>query len=238
MNYSKIYNQLISRAQNRELTCYTEKHHIIPKCMGGGDKIENIAVLTAREHFLAHKLLVEIYPNNYELLWALWLMAIGKKRMKSSNPYKVTGREYEKLKIRFSESRKKPITKHHKRKIAKANGKKVIQYDFEGNIINTFNSAMDSERFITNNSLAHWKDLQNNIDACCRLNQKSAYGFIWKYEGDLLHLGEHKGSSNKGKNIKYKNKIYKTAIEFKKQNNISNYMFTKMINEKTIKYVS
>ena len=27
MNYEKIYNQIINRAKNRILECYTEKHH-------------------------------------------------------------------------------------------------------------------------------------------------------------------------------------------------------------------
>jgi len=206
--------------------------------MGGNDKIENIAILTAREHFLAHKLLVEIYPNNHKLLYSLWLMAIGKQKPKNQTPYIISSRDYEKLKIKFSESLKKPRNIKTKYKIGKSNSKVVIQYDFKGNKISEFHSATDAERFIINKPKAHWKDLSNNIDACCRLNQKSAYGFIWKYEGDILNLNEHKGTSNnsQGKQIKYKNKIYKTATEFKKQNNISSYMFIKMMNTQQIKY--
>lgn len=36
---------------------YYEKHHIIPKWMGGSDKKENLVLLTAREHYLCHYLL-------------------------------------------------------------------------------------------------------------------------------------------------------------------------------------
>jgi hypothetical protein len=42
MNYQKIYNQIIERAQNRILEGYVEKHHIIPKCLGGLDNKELI----------------------------------------------------------------------------------------------------------------------------------------------------------------------------------------------------
>ena len=35
MNYKKIYQQLIDRALSRTLTGYKERHHIVPKCMGG-----------------------------------------------------------------------------------------------------------------------------------------------------------------------------------------------------------
>jgi len=56
MNYQKIYDQIIERAKNRKLEGYKEKHHIIPKCLGGPDNKENLVELTAREHFLCHLL--------------------------------------------------------------------------------------------------------------------------------------------------------------------------------------
>ena len=39
MNYQKIYNNLI----NREITRvgYVEKHHVLPRCLGGLDNKEN-----------------------------------------------------------------------------------------------------------------------------------------------------------------------------------------------------
>lgn len=70
MNYKKIYNDLIERSKNRSLDCYTEKHHIIPKCIGGDDNKNNIAILTPEEHFLAHQLLLKLYPNNPKLVYA------------------------------------------------------------------------------------------------------------------------------------------------------------------------
>lgn len=50
---------------------------------------------------------------------------------------------------------------------------------------------MEAERFINNKPNAHWKELSNNINACCLLKQKSAYRYIWKYEGDNLDLNQH-----------------------------------------------
>ena len=82
MNYQKVYNQIIERAQRRQLKGYNEKHHIIPKCIGGTNNKDNIVKLTAREHFLCHLLLVEIYPNEPKLKYALWLMSIGKQNIK------------------------------------------------------------------------------------------------------------------------------------------------------------
>ena len=56
--YYKWYKELTSK-QDRSLECYTEKHHIIPKSMGGLDTKENLVVLTAREHYIAHLLLTK-----------------------------------------------------------------------------------------------------------------------------------------------------------------------------------
>lgn len=76
MNYQKIYDDLISRGLKRGLDKsiikeYTEFHHIIPLCMGGPDIKENLVLLFADEHYLAHQLLVKInkrlkYSNTKE----------------------------------------------------------------------------------------------------------------------------------------------------------------------------
>lgn len=79
MNYQRIYNQLIERGkkENRKKLKHTnpdfvyyERHHIIPRCLGGSNDKENLVLLTAREHFLAHWLLVRIYPENSKLIFA------------------------------------------------------------------------------------------------------------------------------------------------------------------------
>jgi len=101
MNYQKIYNQIIKRAQNRILEGYKEKHHIIPKCLGGNNDKENLVELTAREHFLCHMLLCEIYPNKHKLIQALWLMSIGKNKRNVTHNYSFSSRTYEKIKLKF-----------------------------------------------------------------------------------------------------------------------------------------
>jgi len=64
MNYLRAYNNIVERAQDRERpTEYVEKHHILPKCMDGLNTKDNIVFLTAKEHFICHKLLVRIFPD-------------------------------------------------------------------------------------------------------------------------------------------------------------------------------
>ena len=75
MNYQKIYNNLI----NREITRvgYVEKHHILPRCLGGLDNKENLVDLYPEEHYLAHLLLCKIYLGNQKLLYAALNMTSG-----------------------------------------------------------------------------------------------------------------------------------------------------------------
>jgi hypothetical protein len=78
MNYQKIYEKIIDRAKNRELTCYKEKHHILPRCLGGTDDKSNLVDLTPEEHYLSHQLLLKMHPNNPKLVYALIKMSGNK----------------------------------------------------------------------------------------------------------------------------------------------------------------
>jgi hypothetical protein len=92
MNYQKIHDSLIDRAKNRKLEGYVETHHIIPKCMNGTNESNNLVELTAREHFLIHWLLHEIYPNNTDLRYAFWSMC---RSSDNQTRYKPSSRVYD-----------------------------------------------------------------------------------------------------------------------------------------------
>ena len=81
MNYKKIYNNIIERAKNRIMEGYTEIHHIIPKCIGGTNNVDNLVSLTAEEHYIAHLLLVKIYPKSKSLWYAANMMANKNNKM-------------------------------------------------------------------------------------------------------------------------------------------------------------
>ena len=84
MNYKKHYDILCERGKQRSLDCYTEKHHIIPRCLGGTDEPENITELTPEEHYVAHQLLVKMFPDNKGLIWAA-LQMTGHENGKRNN---------------------------------------------------------------------------------------------------------------------------------------------------------
>jgi len=80
MNYELIYNRIISRGKEREISnpiiSYKEKHHIIPRCMNGTDDPDNIVELLPEEHYICHQLLVKIYPKNRGLIHAAIMMTM------------------------------------------------------------------------------------------------------------------------------------------------------------------
>lgn len=98
--YTNWYISLIANAQNRQIAfgIYTEKHHIIPKCMGGGDDVSNLVKLTAKEHFIAHMFLVRMTDGVYhrKMSFALWKMTQDNRARNSR--HKVTATQYESIK--------------------------------------------------------------------------------------------------------------------------------------------
>ena len=74
MNYQKIYQDFIASRRLREadIVGYSEKHHIVPKALGGGNEKANLIRLTPEDHFFAHCCLAKAHGR--EMWSALWLM--------------------------------------------------------------------------------------------------------------------------------------------------------------------
>lgn len=82
--YQKWYDQLVERARTRTLTGYVEKHHVLPRSLGGTNDPDNIVKLTAREHLIAHMLLPRFVSNPVPMWQALWAMvAMGEVKANS-----------------------------------------------------------------------------------------------------------------------------------------------------------
>ena len=105
MNYRHVYMLIIEHAKSEQKLGirkrgngqYYENHHVLPKSLFPIWKYRsrNTVLLTAREHFFCHKLLVKIYPCQ-EMTAAIWTMA-------NTNKDKVSSKEYEKLRLKFSQ---------------------------------------------------------------------------------------------------------------------------------------
>src|SRR5260221_4060018 len=80
--YKGWYYQIINRARKRGVPeGYFERHHVIPKCMGGSDIFWNIVNLTIREHYIAHWLLTKMVIKEYKRK-----MLFGLSRMSELGP--------------------------------------------------------------------------------------------------------------------------------------------------------
>jgi len=85
MDYKKHYDLLIERARTRQLTGYVERHHVVPRCIGGTDETSNLVELTPEEHYVAHQLLIKIYPDVDGLVYAANKMTVSSKTVKRNN---------------------------------------------------------------------------------------------------------------------------------------------------------
>lgn len=106
---------------------YHERHHILPKCMGGGNEEENLIDLYAREHFEAHRLLALENPENDKLALAWFRMSHGKNQDRITHI--VTMEEYEESRKALSIAKKdKHRSENERKKISDAlKGKRVSE---------------------------------------------------------------------------------------------------------------
>lgn len=104
MNYLIHYNNLISSRKSllrkKGAGVYYEKHHIIPKWLGGLDTKDNLILLTAKEHFIAHLLLWKHYRDRSSAL-AFHKMT---KSSNSNQQRKFTSTQFEKAQQAFVET--------------------------------------------------------------------------------------------------------------------------------------
>lgn len=120
MNYEEfIQNILNTRGRFGCGNEYHERHHIVPKCLGGINDEDNLIDLYAREHFEAHRLLAEENPENVSLVYAYGCMAWANND--NQERYRVTPEEYEHARINLSNSLKgKPKSKEHRENLSKS----------------------------------------------------------------------------------------------------------------------
>lgn len=123
MDYQKLYNNIIENAKllNRvkSIDNYYEIHHILPKCLGGTNDEKNLVILTAREHFLCHKILTYIYPCNSKIMFGFQMMVYTHK---NSRNLKLSSRDYAYLKyLRFSNG----VSEETKQKMRNAERKEM-----------------------------------------------------------------------------------------------------------------
>lgn len=118
MNLYKIYHDICNRGHERgtKKSKGFELHHILPKSMNGTNDPSNLALLTPKEHYVVHHCLAR--TGNKKMIYAF-------KMMTDTRNFKLTSKQYEKLRILHSENVKNQflglkLTLEHKQKIGNA----------------------------------------------------------------------------------------------------------------------
>jgi len=107
MDYQRIYNEIIENAKfenrGKYKGVYYEKHHILPKCLNGSNDKDNLVLLTAKEHFICHKLLTKIYPHSNGISFAYYAMVYFPSKFRK-DVLKISSRDYALAKELFSKA--------------------------------------------------------------------------------------------------------------------------------------
>jgi hypothetical protein len=108
MDYNAVHNKIVERAKVRERdkNQYYEIHHILPRCLGGSNKADNLVSLTAKEHFLCHALLIKITTGEARIKM---LHALSGMRRKNTLQQRITSRLYECFRKEHAEVKRKEM---------------------------------------------------------------------------------------------------------------------------------
>jgi len=114
-NYLKEYYDIIQNEKIEDYKSqYCEKHHIIPRCLGGTDKKDNIVYLSAANHFRCHTLLTKFTTGaaNGKMWNAVWRM-MNKQSHNQDRDYIVTEEEYNYARTKHAEAQSKRMSKEN-----------------------------------------------------------------------------------------------------------------------------
>ena len=110
--YKTWYYNIINAALLRVKPHITEKHHIIPKSLGGTNDDNNLVHLTPREHYICHACLTKFTSGGYltKMTYAFWCMSnkFNKQQGSRSKLY-----EYARTKFIKTKSASMTGTKNH-----------------------------------------------------------------------------------------------------------------------------
>lgn len=157
--YTKWYYNIVKNAKSRViLDGYTEKHHIVPRCMGGKDG-DNIVTLTAKEHFICHRLLIKMVTGQTKCRLSYALLWFTRKNPNHKRPT-ITSRQYETIRKEVA----KASSILHKGKIV---SEETIKKQKMTKAQNKYKHSEESKRLISMKSKLMW---ENNKEMMCAVH--------------------------------------------------------------------
>lgn len=187
--FKKEYCGIITNAKSRTYFRGSERHHILPKSLGGKNTKDNLVYLTPAEHYRAHYLLWRI-TNTPQMAYAFWRMNMGKNLLSPE--------ECEELRNQCSEEN------------SKRNSKPVYCLELD----KEFKSCREAAIYLNENI-----DKSGYIGVVCNGKLKTAFKMHWcwlkdkeeflKRKDEMLYetkhwlelRGEHISESKKGKPV-------------------------------------
>lgn len=184
--YTTWYYSIIAKADNINTGGYVERHHIIPKSLGGSNDQSNIATLTAKEHFVCHLLLTKMVVgmDRKRMFNALRKMSHSKSTQQRIT---LTSRQFQYLseglsvynKGQYNHMYGKTHTKEVKNLLSKLHKGKIISKDHINRIkesntgINNFFYGKNHTKETTKLMKAAWQDRPELECPHCGLKSKN-----------------------------------------------------------------
>lgn len=198
--------------------------------MNGSNDNSNLIYLTAKEHYIAHHLLLKIYPENSSLFFAFNAM-IGWKSNRTIKRYKpkLSAKEYERLKIRRSELLSenmsgRTLSDETKEKLRQANLGKKLNEEQKRKQIEALKKVVHTEEW--NKKISEkLKNYKKTEEHCKKISETKKNQHLHYDEARRALCASKDGDNPSAKRCIYKGKEYSciklALIEYAKENNIS-----------------
>lgn len=183
---------------------YYESHHILPKSLFPAWKCrkDNLVLLTAKEHYFCHELLIKIYPGR-SMNYALWFLS-------NSKYHKVSPRQYERAKhLNWENSLGKSNpnygNKWSDKQKAAASSRASEQMKTLGNPMKGKKHSESSKNKMRLSKKAERHFYTNGIDTICVTSENIPEGYYRGHTSSFLPKTDagKKAMSEHGKNMRH-----------------------------------
>jgi hypothetical protein len=124
--YLNFINFFKANRPSKPTDYYVEDHHVWPVSVGGDESKTNKVWLKPNEHLIAHKMLVECFPDKPKLQQAYWFMS-------NKDGEELTPDEYEELRLACLDGLRtnlgRVFSKEWRQRIGDSHRKKTISDD-------------------------------------------------------------------------------------------------------------
>lgn len=186
----------MERARPRQLSGYSERHHVIPLCIGGNNTKENIVTLTAPEHFVAHQLLVKMHPGNAKLIAAVVCLTRGTRKLGGRFPGRMNNKLFGWLRAAAIEAKRgRTYSPEWRANISVSQRGKVISAECRGKLA-AFNRGKKHSAETRAKMSASHRRLVNGETAAKIATRKR--GLEWRSSLSAAHIRFHQRRAARG----------------------------------------